>query len=77
MLLVRARSVRSSNQVIPAPSNTYPSQPKLGIVMSVINEEAFKKPKAQDDEGLEEEAETLLVRTLGFLRMLYHSPISW
>lgn len=64
----------------PALSNTYPSQPDfciVGIVMNIINETVFLKPKAQDDRGLEEEAESLLVRTLGFLRVFYRSLLPW
>jgi hypothetical protein len=36
--------------------------------MIKINESVFQKPRAQDDKGLEEEAKSLLVRTLDVLR---------
>ncbi|KAJ5326217.1 uncharacterized protein N7506_009319 [Penicillium brevicompactum] len=36
--------------------------------MNTINESVFQKPKAQDDQGLEEEAKYLLVRTLDVWR---------
>ncbi|KAK9860166.1 uncharacterized protein MYU51_010505 [Penicillium brevicompactum] len=42
------------------PQPTYDGQSGLDTAMNTINESVFQKPKAQDDQGLEEEAKYLL-----------------